>query len=83
MVSGFRVDDPAGFALLSALLLAIILPILLIAEGPWLWSEAWDYGDVNAGRGWIFNSLAPYVTAFAAPALVLAVARWLLALFGR
>lgn len=78
LVGGFTVDCPGNLALISLALLSIGLVGQLAPAGPWLWSEIWDSGDVNAGKGWIFSSLAPYATAFGAPAFVLSVVRWVL-----
>lgn len=76
LVSGFRVDRPAELAIFSALVLAIVLPDILIAEGPWLWSQALDAGP--SGQAWALTTMTPYLTAFATPALVVSATRWLL-----
>lgn len=77
-MSGLQSDRPGELAIFMALMIAIVVPDLLIAEGPWLWSEALELGEGTGGKAWLINSLAPYLTVFAATALVLGVLRWLL-----
>lgn len=77
LLTGLTVDEPGGQVIFSAGVLGFgVFAQVLGADGPWLWSEALDSGDVNAGRELAMVSMAPYLIAYAVPALVVCATRW-------